>query len=93
MSHSLVLEIGQIHVNANGSPEDAARFETVLREGLALLAERLKPSAFARDPEAMSIALRQIQLDSLAAEDWLGDRGATRVSELLYEHISAGSTS
>jgi len=47
---------------------------------------------FAHDPEAMSIALQQIRVDDLAAEDWLGARGAARVAEVLYQQISAGRT-
>jgi hypothetical protein len=92
MSRPLVLEIGRIRVDAIGTPEDAARFERILREGLAQLAERLRSSPFARDPEAMSMALQQIRVDDLAAEDWLGARGAARVAEVLYQQISAGRT-
>jgi len=90
MTHPLVLDIGQIRIDATGTPEDAARFEAVLREGLEDLAERLRSSALARDPEALSVALRQIRIDDLSAEDWLGARGAARVAEVLYDRIAAG---
>lgn len=90
MSRPIVLQIGAVQIDAAGEVEDAARLESVLREGLEQLAERLRSSPFARDPGAVGVALQQIQLGDLAAEDWLGDRGAQRIAERLYEQIAAG---
>lgn len=90
MIPSLVVEIGQMRIDATGRPEDAARIETTLRQGLDLLAERLAHSPFGRDPSALHTAIGQIRIDDLSVEDWLGDRGAARVADILYERIAVG---
>jgi hypothetical protein len=92
MTRPLVLEIGQVRIDATGTPEDAGRIEATLRQGLDLLAERLAHSPFARDPEALRTAIRQIQIDDLSIDDWLGDRGAARVADMLYDQIADGGT-
>ncbi|MDK3073546.1 hypothetical protein QO034_10520 [Sedimentitalea sp. JM2-8] len=86
----LVVEIGQMRIDATGRPEDAARIETTLRQGLDLLAERLAHSPFARDPAVLHTAIGQIRIDDLGVEDWLGDRGAARVADILYQRIAEG---
>ncbi len=92
MTGSLVLDIGQVRIDATGQPEDAARIEATLRDGLDQLARMLAASPFARDPEAMGTAIAQLQIDDLSTEDWLGPRGAARVAELMYDRITAGRT-
>lgn len=89
MTRALVLNIGQVRIDALGNPEDADRIEATLRDGLEKLAERLASSPFGRDPEAMGVALSQLQIDTLSKEDWLDARGAARVADILYKAISA----
>lgn len=88
MTAPLVIEIGSLRIDAIGQPEDAARIETVLREGLKRLAERLASSPLARNPEAMALAIRGIEIDDLGFEDWVGARGAARLAECLYDRIT-----
>lgn len=92
MTAALVLDIGEVRIDAVGQPEDAERIEATLRQGLEQLAEKLASSPFGRDPAAMGVALSQLQIDSLSKEDWLDTRGATRVADILYRAIAAGGS-
>ena len=87
MTRPLVIEIGAVRIDAAARPEDAARIEAVLRDGLSRLAERLDHSALARDPSAVAVALDEIRITDLNLEDWLGPRGAHRLADMLYDRL------
>lgn len=88
----LVLDIGAVRIDATGLPEDAARIETTLREGLEMLAQKLASSPFARDPEAMGVAINSLQIDDLTQDDWIGERGAARVADIMFDRITGRAT-
>ena len=90
MSRPLVIEIGQVRIDARAEPEDADRIEATLREGLRLLGERLETSTFARDPEALAVAIDAVTITDLTIDSWVGRRGAERVADALYRRITAG---
>jgi hypothetical protein len=69
MTRELVLEIGNLRIDATGIPEEADRIEATLREGLEILAQKLAASPFARDPAAMGVAISQMQIDDPSKDD------------------------
>ncbi|MFY0617695.1 hypothetical protein [Shimia sp.] len=90
MTLELVIDIGQVRIDAVGGSEDARRFEETLRRGLEKLAEKLASSPFARNPEATALVIETMQIDDLNRDDWVGDRGAVRIAECLFDAISTG---
>ena len=89
MMPELSISIGELTADVSGGLVDENRIEMTLRSALRLLAERLRSSPFARDPEALALVLTSLQISDISADDWVGQRGAERVADALYQQLSS----
>ena len=85
----LSISIGELTADVSGGLVDESRIEMTLRNALGLLTERLRASPFARDPETLALVLTSLQISDISADAWLGQRGAERVADALYQQLSS----
>ncbi len=87
MNGALEISIGRLVVETAAESRSAEGIPERLREAFESLAEKLR-----RAPAARRLALRQrvietLDLSALSTEELLGQRGAERLAEELYQQI------
>ena len=83
----LKLSVSEISVTLD-DPALASRVEPALREALKMLGEKLATSPFARDPDALDLAVSQLSLDPISSSALFGSGGPARLSEQLYRQLT-----
>ncbi|MEZ4293397.1 MAG: hypothetical protein R3B70_00350 [Polyangiaceae bacterium] len=82
----LRLHIDRISVLGLTGDADEKAVKKTVEDAMRKLAERLARSPFARSG-AMALALEELSLSTLPADELLGERGAERLADELYSAI------
>jgi hypothetical protein len=80
----LALSIDRLVVDTDVEREAAARIPEILRDAFLLLAERWARSPWARAIPLAAVVREQLELEPVAADELLGERGAARLAEQLW---------
>jgi hypothetical protein len=85
----LSITIDRVVVQTDVEREQAARIPEILREAFLVLAERWGRSPWARAIPLDVIVREQLELEPLAPQDLLGERGAEQLAERMWQALIA----
>ena len=90
MTRGLEISVGRLVIETAAERDGAEQIPERLREGFALLAEKLQKAPAGRRPALRSRVIEALDLSALPSEELLGTRGAERFAEELYLKIIEG---
>lgn len=83
----LTLSIDRLIVDTDVEREAASRIPEILRDSFLLLAERWVRSPWARAIPLDVVVREELEVEPVAADELLGERGAERLAERLWRAL------
>ena len=91
MGRSIAMKINQIAFTVDVPEKELGNVPTVLEEAFQLLANRLADGPHGRSVQPRRLVLDTLQIEPFALDQLLGERGAERLADELYEQIWGGA--
>ena len=89
----MVLHLQKITIAGAPPSVSPARIEAVLREALAIFAEKVSQMLQTDHGDAEALAFTGFTFSDLSADDWFGPRGAERVADALMTELTSRRSS
>lgn len=83
----VTLQVDRLVVDTELGPSEAERLEPMLRAAFEELAKRLEHAPAGRWRNSTRVAVGRLCIDSLAADEMLGPRGAARIAEAFWQQL------
>lgn len=84
---NLDIQLDRLVLESDAERAQLEGAEESITKAFQLLGERLKRSPFERWADIKPQLIEALTLGPLSPDDWLGERGANRLADLLYQRL------
>lgn len=90
MDAELTLKIGRIALDVDADERAGPQASAQLRAAFEILAKRLSASPFGKSLVMQRVVIERLELGTVQVDELLSARGAERIADDLYRHITGG---